>query len=414
MASSDAHNEYIGDLQREVADLRSRNESAQQQLQRLREDPLEWLAASGSAASQPAPSAPADVDSRLISVIVPLHNGAAFIERCLDSAATQQPCGYGLEIIVCDDGSRDDSLATARAWAARHQIPVHVLTHEDAGNHGVSATRNRCAAHARGAFLALLDADDVWLPHKLATQMPHFEQHPESTCVCAFGYNRNLAGEPLPGWSGTELAGDHRRAPAPLDFRPPYDFDQLLRGDPIVNSTVIVRREAFHRAGGYPRTMSHQAEDWLLFLKLSLAAPIQLIPEPLIHYTVHEGSYTAEYLRAGFASGSRLEVLLFLLHWMLQRPEHHERARRIYRRHYATLLAGMGGARRLAESFYQAHPEAQGSLHHFEQHLNELYRELDELRNYRNHIEAQLNRLRRIPGLKALYHAARWLGGRSG
>ena len=394
--------------------LRRRIDELEQELARLRQDPLDWLAAASTSAAPPLPPASPPVE-RLISVIVPLYNGAAYIGRCLDSIASQQPCGYELEVLICDDGSHDDSLAAARAWAAAQStLPVHVLTHDDGGNHGVSATRNRCAAHASGAFLALLDADDLWLPHKLATQIGYLEQHPETDCVCSFGLNRDLAGLPIPGWSSTRFAGDFRQAPPPEDFRAPYDFDQLLRGDPVLNSSALIRRPAFDQAGGYPSTMSHQSEDWLLFLKLALAAPIHLIPEPLIQYSVHSDSYTAEYVRQGFAFGSRLEVLLFLLHWMLQRLQHRARAQQVYRRNYATLLAGMGGALRLAESFHRTRPDIAPSQAAFEQHLQQLYRRLDELEHYRDHIESQLNLLRRLPGLKFLYHAVRRLRGSAG
>jgi alpha-1,6-rhamnosyltransferase len=394
--------------------LRRRIDELEQELARLRQDPLDWLAEASTAAAPRLPPASQPVE-RLISVIVPLYNGAAYIGRCLDSISSQQPCGYELEVLICDDGSHDDSLAAARAWAAAQPtLPVHVLTHDDGGNHGVSATRNRCAAHASGAFLALLDADDLWLPHKLATQIGYLEQHPETDCVCSFGLNRDLAGLPIPGWSSTRFAGDFRQAPPPEDFRAPYDFDQLLRGDPVLNSSALIRRPAFDQAGGYPSTMSHQSEDWLLFLKLALAAPIHLIPEPLIQYSVHSDSYTAEYVRQGFAFGSRLEVLLFLLHWMLQRPQHRARARQVYRRNYATLLAGMGGALRFAESFHRTRLDIAPSHAAFEQHLQQLYRRIDELEKYQYHIESQLNLLRRLPGLKYLYNAARRLRGSAG
>jgi alpha-1,6-rhamnosyltransferase len=185
--------------------LRRRIDELQQEIARLRQDPLDWLAAASTAVAPPLPPASPPVE-RLISVIVPLYNGAAYIGRCLDSIASQQPCGYDLEVLICDDGSHDDSLAVARAWADAHPfLRVHVLTHIDGENHGVSATRNRCAAHASGAFLALLDADDLWLPHKLSTQMRYLEQNPEAACVCSFGLNRDLAGLPIPGWSSARI-----------------------------------------------------------------------------------------------------------------------------------------------------------------------------------------------------------------
>jgi hypothetical protein len=86
----------------------------------------------------------------------------------------------------------------------------------------------------------------------------------------------------------------------------PYTFEEMIKGDPVVNSTLLIRRDAVSRAGGYPDVMAHQAEDWLLLTKLSLEAPIVLLKEKLIDYTVHPRatpiSMFSRVLRMGFKS----------------------------------------------------------------------------------------------------------------
>lgn len=375
------------------------------ELDRLREDPFEWLMAA-CAAESPEPLSQPETP-RLISVIVPLYNGSAYLERCLESISAQEVDRYQVEVLVCEDGSHDRSLEVAQALAPRQRHETRVFSHPDGRNHGVCATRNLGAAEARGEFLALLDADDLWLPGKLARQMRVFEEGPAVECVCSFGFNKDLAGRPVRGWSGGEWAGDFRCAAPPEDFRGPYDFEQLLRGDPVLNSSVVMRRAAFARAGGYPRTMSHQAEDWLLWLKLSLSAPIAVVEEPLIDYTVHEDSYTARYVRDGYGFGARHEVMAFLLHWMAQREEYRERARELYRKDWPQIQAGMSGTHRVVAGFLREHPERGQSVGEFERYLNGLEKRQAELEAYRAHIEGQLDKLRRVPGLAWLYRTLR-------
>ena len=83
--------------------------------------------------------------------------------------------------------------------------------------------------------------------------------------------------------------------------------------------------------------MAHQAEDWLLMLKLSLQAPIAFLDEHLIHYTHHAGSYTTLYHANQYAQGCRTEVFHLLVYWMLQHPEYRDQGIRLYRTEFPTL-----------------------------------------------------------------------------
>jgi glycosyltransferase involved in cell wall biosynthesis len=369
-------------------------------LRPLREDPFQWLIA-----AQTSPPQSIRIDetavSGLISVIVPVFNGASFLERCVRSIWNQQPPpGNSLEILVCDDGSSDDSLGIAAALEQTSPVPMRPLAHKDGVNRGVGPTRNLGIAAARGEFIALLDVDDVWLPHKLAVQMKYFAEHPHAQTVCSFGLNRDLNGASVTGWSGSEIAGDYGHPP-------PYTFELLVKVDPIVNSTVIVKRAALAKTGGYTAVMAHQAEDWLLFAKLALQAPIDLIEQPLIEYLVHHGSYTHRYVHSGFEYGARLEMIYQLLHWMLQHPNHRDRAQSLYRQELPALLAARPSACRLIERYYTENRDRPASRESFEAFLSRIQDELSELRHYRQHVESQLDILRRIPGAVPAYRLAR-------
>lgn len=97
-----------------------------------------------------------------VSVIVPCYNGARYLRETLASALGQTRAP--LEVLVVDDGSTDDSAGVAEAFG----LPVRVIRQ---ANGGESTARNRGIDEARGDWLAFLDADDVWEPHKLERQL---------------------------------------------------------------------------------------------------------------------------------------------------------------------------------------------------------------------------------------------------
>lgn len=378
-------------------------------IESLRADPFRWLVESNARAANTL-QIEGNGQPGLVSVVIPMFNGAAFAERCLHSVWNQKlPAGYSIEILACDDGSKDSSKDLVAHLAANSPIPIQLLAHPNGVNLGVSSTRNLGIAHAKGQFIALLDVDDAWLPYKLEMQLSYFEQHPEAHTVCSYGYTRDLSGKPVPGWNGSEIAGDYTHVPPPNDLTPPYTFELLMRGDPIVNSTVMMRRRALAAVGGYTAVMAHQAEDWLLFLKLSLSGPLHLIPEPLIDYLVHPSSYTSQYFAFDLSYGARIETLYQLLHWMLQHPDHRTKAQWVYRRYLPSLLSSKSGAYRLIEDYYRFHNGNTDGVSAFEAHLCGVRADMEQLRAYKQHIEAQLDLLRGVPGVVPAYHLARSL-----
>jgi len=115
-----------------------------------------------------------------VSVIVPVFDGDRYLAMAIDStlAQTHRP----LEIIVIDDGSTDESAGIAQTYAKR-ELNVHYF-HQS--HRGIGAARNRGIAHAKGCYLAFLDADDLWCADKLALQLAVFDRHPKVDLV--FGH----------------------------------------------------------------------------------------------------------------------------------------------------------------------------------------------------------------------------------
>src|SRR5262245_48080665 len=106
----------------------------------------------------------------LVTAVIPTYNYGRFVTAAVDSALAQT---YPhVEIIVADDGSRDDTRARLAAYGDK----VRYLYQD---NQGVSAARNTAIRAARGDYYAFLDSDDRWHPRKLEVQMRYLARHPE-------------------------------------------------------------------------------------------------------------------------------------------------------------------------------------------------------------------------------------------
>ncbi|MFL5887271.1 MAG: glycosyltransferase family A protein [Thermoleophilaceae bacterium] len=117
----------------------------------------------------------------LVSVVIPVHDGERYLAEAIDSVLAQRACA--LEVVVVDDGSSDASAAIA----ARYGPPVCVHSQAAAG---AGAARNRGIELTHGAFVAFLDADDLWRPRKLELQLAAFAAEPELDVV--FGHYREF------------------------------------------------------------------------------------------------------------------------------------------------------------------------------------------------------------------------------
>lgn len=209
--------------------------------------------------------------SPVVSTIIPAYNAARFVTKAIDSALMQ---AVPQQIIVVNDGSRDDTSDVVRAYG-------DAVTLIEQPNGGVSAARNRGIAAARGDFVAFLDADDVWLPGKLSRQLALFEADPELGTVICDEMHVSAEGEVLrPSFLATrrcynELPTQASRLSKPVTW--------LVRESFFPTSGVITRRSILDRAGPFDTRLSI-CEDRDLWLRLAFEAPVGLVPEVLLHY----------------------------------------------------------------------------------------------------------------------------------
>jgi glycosyltransferase involved in cell wall biosynthesis len=227
------------------------------------------------------------VTAPLVSVCVPARDAERFLDEALESALAQP---VGLELLVCDDGSRDGTRVVAERFATR-DARVRVLRH--AKPRGVVAARNTLLAAARGRYVAWLDADDAYLPGALAKQVALLERSPHVALVHGGAQIVDQAGHGLPPW---RRPFDHDVIEDGLDA-----FGELVLSNEMVASTVVARSSA-HAAAGPFFSVGPSSSDWDMWLRLALHGAVAYRAEPVARYRQHDASIS----HAATASGARL------------------------------------------------------------------------------------------------------------
>ena len=203
----------------------------------------------------------------VVSTVIPVRNGAATIAAAVDSALFQK-FDRPFEVIVVNDGSTDDT----RQVLARYLGRIKLI---DLRGRGTAAARNAGIFAAESEFVAFLDADDAWLPHKLARMI----QTLETAADCVLAYSDLIAVDA----NGRELSSSFitaRHAYAP-------SLDNLLsEWWQIFPSATIVRRSTLARIGGFCERFgtgygSEDAHCWILARE---CGPFRYVAEPLTRY----------------------------------------------------------------------------------------------------------------------------------
>lgn len=216
-----------------------------------------------------------------LSVIIPCFNAGRWIAATLDSVYAQ--AWPKLEVIVVDDGSSDDSVALVE-----QQFPdVRVLQQT---NSGVAAARNRGLAAAQGDWIAFVDADDIWLPGKLADQWNALHTEPGARMACS-GWHVWESIEPLPAPNLLEQLSQQATDPSRWAGPSGWIYAQLLLDCQVWTSTVFAQRSLFDQIGNFDTTL-RIGEDLDLWLRASRVTPIIRVPKPLALYRMHPASIT--------------------------------------------------------------------------------------------------------------------------
>ena len=225
---------------------------------------------------------------RLVSIVVPVFNGARFLAEALDSIVAQT--WPQLEIIVMDDASADDSAGIAERFVARPASRVQV--HRQATNRGQFRNVEDGIARATGDYIAVFHADDRYDPTLVAQEVAYLDQHPEVGTV--FAMHRLMDG------AGREYGV--LRLPDALVGAGPMDVGRVLNGILehknvfLPTPSAMVRRELYACVGHF-RTEFGSAADLDMWLRLARLAPLALIERHLFSYRHTSSSVAQSYQR---------------------------------------------------------------------------------------------------------------------
>jgi len=237
-----------------------------------------------------------------VSIVVPFLDAERFLEETIASVIAQHDPRW--ELLLVDDGSTDGSTAIARRHAADDPARVRYLEHEQHRNRGKSSSRNVGIRAARGAYVTFLDADDVFLPEKLGRQAAILDAHPEAAMVYGrteYWNSWDASGAEHGGRGGGRDLLSRLGVRAPAVVAPPALLTSYLRDPGTVPGicSLLVRRAALDRVGGFDETIQHLFEDQVLIAKLCATAPVVVDDAVGERYRQHADSSCARAVAAG-------------------------------------------------------------------------------------------------------------------
>jgi glycosyltransferase involved in cell wall biosynthesis len=201
---------------------------------------------------------------------MPVYNAAAYVVEAVKSTLAQTMADF--ELIAVDDGSNDSSLEVLQRLAAQDDR----MTIVSRANTGIVGALNDGLAKMRGEFVARMDADDVALPHRFATQLDYLRSNPDCVAVGSAVLQIDPDGDPI---CVQPWAESHEEIERLL----------LAGGGGLAHPTAMICSAAMRQIGGY-RKEFEWIEDKDLWLRLAEVGRLANLSEPLLKYRLHESS----------------------------------------------------------------------------------------------------------------------------
>jgi glycosyltransferase involved in cell wall biosynthesis len=223
--------------------------------------------------------------NHLVDVVIPAFNAARYIDQTLESIALQGSLVHS--IIVVNDGSSD--LTTQRVEAFTQQNPNLSIKLINQTNAGLANARNTGIKHATASYIALLDADDIWLKGKLEQQLQVFSASPEPRLGVVY------TGYELIDENSSVISNDKGiiKPQARGDVR-----SKLLTGNFISGSgsSVLIKSEVFKEAGLFDESL-RASEDWDMWLRIAQQFHFDFVDLPLVQIRVHQSNMQKDFSR---------------------------------------------------------------------------------------------------------------------
>lgn len=211
----------------------------------------------------------------LVSVITPTYNHERYIGLCIQSLQAQTYPHW--EMVLIDDGSSDLTGTIAEEVAAGDGR-IRVLRQANTGIFRLAETYNRALAVARGKYIAVLEGDDIWEAHKLELQVRAMEAQPDAAMCWGQAFNTgNDDGKVI----RTYPAIDSPDARWYMNDPAGSIFHVFLFRNPIPALTMLIRREALEKTGGFRQSCGLPLVDLPTLYELAFQGKFIFIPQPL-------------------------------------------------------------------------------------------------------------------------------------
>lgn len=226
---------------------------------------------------------------------MPVLNGMPFLPAALESL--HQQTFQDQQVYVWDNGSTDGTLEVLREW-----IPARLPGKVFAGQPlSLGLSLKHLLEEAPSTFIGRMDADDLCLPHRLATQVAYLEQHPELAAIGSERISIDLKNQEIP-----------RRSLFPSDY-----FDILhatLRAPRVLHPSVLMRRDKVLESGGYQDLSTPESpywcEDYDLWLRILSKHKVEALADPLIRYRYNPDSLTETEMRLNRSANAKRRAWL--------------------------------------------------------------------------------------------------------
>ena len=206
----------------------------------------------------------------LVSIITPSYNSAIFITETIQSVLKQTYTNW--ELIIVDDASKDNTCAIVNEFIKK-DVRIHFI--KLGQNSGAGVARNKAIEHAKGTYITFLDADDLWKPHKLETQLKFMEKHKLSFTFSSYE-QINETGTPLL---------------KKIEALTVLDYNKLLKSNYVGNLTGIYNAEIL---GKIYMPEIRKRQDWVLWMRvIEKSGETKGIQESLAYYRVRKDSISA-------------------------------------------------------------------------------------------------------------------------
>lgn len=219
-------------------------------------------------------------NGKLLSIIIPSYNHEAYIGEAIQSALDQTY--QNLELIIVDDGSKDNSLSVIRQV---DDSRIHVITQENQGAHNAI---NRGLSESKGEYIAILNSDDVFEKDRFAIMINELEKNKEIEFMCSYIRVIDSKGKDLgvkQGWKNMEpWVVPHKE----LSFAATENFklNLIMSNFTSTTSNFLFTRNLYEKIGGM-RNLRF-AHDWDFALRAAEVTDCKIIEKPLLKYRVHE------------------------------------------------------------------------------------------------------------------------------